>query len=129
MDNTSKSIILQVAYKGNIELLKDPNRKVVSPKEFEDKVWEHYLILERLIERAINPYVGESELFYAENLIGTSTLDENQKQEAESWLTDKLKWEDYWKLVGRLKINQLDGVDLPSASQTKLNEGLKSKGK
>ncbi len=126
-DTRTKEILIQVSFKAQIE--REKNNKRLTKEEFEKEVWNDYIALERLIERAINPCVGKGELDNAQKWIDSSTFDTDQRAELESFLNDNLKWEDYWKLLSKVKANQLDGVDIPSASQTNFNEGLKAKGK
>lgn len=131
MDNTGKAILMQVAYKGVIELAKKStatNEKI--DEVLEARIWTHYQMLERLIEKAISPYATNEDLTELENLVNTSTLDEDQRIEAEDVIVSQMSKSNYEILRTKLLENQLSVTDRHgSVKQVDLVEDLKKKDK
>ena len=130
MTNLDKSILVQVAYKGIIELIK--SEKIMPINEvIESHVWKHYQMLTGLIERAQNgKELFNSDISTLEGLIYSSTLDDDNKEIALQALDSISNQADYDTLKERLEANQLPDTDnLTGKTQFKLNQELKKQGK
>jgi len=129
MDNTGKSILLQVSYKGVIELVK--TGQINYPKgnqnnEFMEDIWQHYLMLTELIERAIDDTVSNDHIMLLERLIDSSTLDSDQRVQATSTLTPTPSYDKFVQIRDRLLQNQQDQInDIGAGNQTDIKKKLK----
>lgn len=104
------SILMQVAYKGVIELLKTDKLSISGRENIEESVQNHYQMLTGLIERAQKgepvQELSNSDISLLEGLIDTSTLGEVEVNAARHWIEDMTTHQDYEKLKIRLEANQ-----------------------
>lgn len=136
MDNTSKSILMQVSFKAQIEREKrgwfEFFKKKLTRKEFEDSMQKDYDSLYRLIigVQQSDELASNNDISTLEALIDSSTLDHDQRAETTLELTSTLTHGRYIKLRDGLLMNQLPATDdLTGKTQFKLNKELKKQNK
>lgn len=131
MDNTSKSILMQVGFKGAIELAKH-GKANPHIKGLEETTLAHYQMLTSLINKAIktDELAQNSDIETLERLIDSSTLDSDQRVKVTATLTPELTYGNYIEIRNKLLLNQLPATDSPGGkTQFAINQALKKEGK
>lgn len=109
MDNTGKSILIQVSHKGQIEIQKAliiSGKPAMHKEIFEKNVWDDYQMLTGLINRAINDEVSNDHIMLLERLIDNSTLDPDQRVKATERLTPTPTYANFVIIRDKLLANQ-----------------------
>ena len=113
MTDTEKSILVQVSYKGCIEMRKVSTERITD-EEFENEVWKDYQMLVKLIHKAqqttvqdtIENELTNSEISLLERLIDSSTLDGNNRGIAQLAIDNAHTKQDYDNIKEGLLRNQ-----------------------
>lgn len=116
------SILMQVAYKGVIELAKTNKGfwyfvlkklgiiKPITNQQIKEGTEQHYQMLTGLIERAQNPKaeneLSNSDISLLEGLIDTSTLSEEAREKYRGWIVNIQTKEVYYQYKEKLEANQ-----------------------
>lgn len=119
MDTRTKEILVQVSYKGIIELCKDAPSEKRTDDFVKVAIWKHYEMLIELINRAIDDSVSNDHIMLLERLIDNSTLDSDQRVQATSTLTPTPSYDKFVQIRDRLLANQQDQIKDRGAGNAK----------
>lgn len=106
MDNRTKEIIIQVAYKGMVERCKGWRNIFKRQVPTEEEIRHDTLMLIKLVEEFTPNLATESGKMYLHTLLERSIYDENQQQGIASHINDTMTMNEYFEIKTGLLNNQ-----------------------